>query len=464
MLAPAERIGVAVSGGADSVVLLHILHCLRSRFASDLLVLHVNHNLRGAESAADELFVRTLAQELGFPIVVEQASPAVPNSERQTRDIRRAFFQCAIQEHSLHRIALGHTRSDQAETVLFRLLRGTGLTGLAGMRPISPSGLIRPLLVCGRDEVRAWAIAEGIPWRDDSSNLDTAFTRNRLRLQTLPALAGSYNPNLERVLAQTADLAQTEEDYWNSQTRSLYAQIVKRTPFGLTFEVGQIADLHLALRRRLIRHAIGELRGDLHGIECEHVESIVRLCESEQGHGRVIVPGVDALRSFSRLLLAHAGFRASQKRDYRIDLTLGNDYQLPFHTGILSVNWLKSADPQRFCANFKKEHEKTVEVCDWDGDLLAPTGTPSLWVRNWRPGDCFQRVGHQTGEKIKTLFQEDKILLWERKHWPVVLAGEEIVWVRQFGGSAKVNVSVGSRNVIRLVYRAALSPDSSYDL
>jgi tRNA(Ile)-lysidine synthase len=163
-------------------------------------------------------------------------------------------------------------------------------------------------------------------------------------------------------------------------------------------------------------------------------------------------------------LLAHAGLRGSEQRDYRLDLALGNECQLPFHTGTLSVNWLKSDNPQRFCANFKEEHEENVEVCDWDGDLLAPAGTPSLWVRNWQPGDGFQPVGHQSGQKIKTLFQEDKVLLWERKHWPVVLAGEEIVWVRQFGGSARVNASVGSRNVIRLVYRAALSPDSSYDL
>ena len=104
-----------------------------------------------------------------------------------------------------------------------------------------------------------------------------------------------------------------------------------------------------------------------------------------------------------------------------------------------------------------------MEVFDWDGDLLARAGTLDLCARNWRPGDGFERVGHH-GEKIKALFQSDKVLLWERKHWPVVLAGEEIVWVRQFGGSARVSASRGSRNVIRLIYRATLSPGSSYDL
>jgi tRNA(Ile)-lysidine synthase len=454
MLASAKRIGVAVSGGADSVVVLHILHRLRSRFAYELLVLHVNHHLRGAESDADESFVRGLAQELGLPCTVEQATAPGHNSEQQTREIRRAYFRRAFKDHSLQRIALGHTRSDQAETVLFRLLRGTGLSGIAGMRPVSTDGLMRPLLLFSREELRAWASSEGVAWRDDSSNLDVAFTRNRLRLDTLPALAKTYNPNLERILAQSAELAQTEEDYWNEQVCSLYPQIEAVTRFGLVFEVGTLAASHFALRRRILRHAIQQIRGDLRGIEYEHVESVTRLCENEQGHDRVIIPGVDALRSYNRLLLAREGFRDGQQRDYRIDLEVGGEYQLPFRTGLLSLHWLKSDDPECFCVNFKEEQDETIEVCDWDGDILAGTSKqPSLCVRNWRPGDHFQRLGHQSGEKIKTLFQIEKVLLWERKHWPVVLAGEEIVWVRQFGGSARVSASTASRKVIRLIYR-----------
>jgi tRNA(Ile)-lysidine synthase len=201
------------------------------------------------------------------------------------------------------------------------------------------------------------------------------------------------------------------------------------------------------------------LRGDLRGIEREHIESINALCESEQGHDRVIVPGIDALRSFDRLLLSPAGLRASQERDYQITLTLDQDLELPFQSGLLRVSRLKSAEPGNFCANFKKDEEEIVEVCDWDGDLLFPSGTlSSLCVRNWRPGDSFLRVGRHSVEKIKTLFQSDKVLLWERKHWPVVLAGGEIVWARQFGGAAKVSASGRSREIVRLIYRPAIQP------
>ena len=454
MLAPAQRIGVAVSGGADSVVLLYNLYRLRSEFASELRVLHVNHHLRGVESDEDESFVRMLALELGLPLTVEHAPAPTANIEQQTRDQRRAFFQSAMQEHHLHRVALGHTRSDQAETVLFRLLRGAGLTGLAGMRPVTPDNLIRPLLTCSRSEIRQWAAEEAIRWREDASNLDTGFTRNRLRLETLPALAGAYNPNLESLLAQSADLARCEEEYWEGHIESLYRQLFRQTPLGLQVAAREFTSLHLALRRRIIRRTIKELRTDLQGIEYEHVEAVVRLCDSEEGHDRVIIPGADALRSFGYLLLSPNGLRRAQERDYQISLEPGREYELPFQTGFLALHWLKSDDPSRICANFKEEQGQNVEICDWDGDLLGPAGTlPSLYVRNWRPGDCFQRTGRHSVDKIKTLFQSGKVLLWERKHWPVVVAGDKIIWTRRFGGAATVTAAAGSRNIIRLTYR-----------
>ena len=172
----------------------------------------------------------------------------------------------------------------------------------------------------------------------------------------------------------------------------------------------------------------------------------MEICQSEEGHDRVIIPGVDALRSFGELLLSQAGQRASEARDYDITLVLGKAQELPFHGGFLTVNWLKSENQSDICVNFKKEQQHNVEICDWDGDLLAPNGAlPSLYVRNWRPGDVLQRDGHKSAEKIKTLFQSGKVLLWERKHWPVVLAGENIVWTRQFGASAGVGAAKSSR-------------------
>ncbi len=463
MLSAGDAAGVAVSGGADSVVLLHILKRLAPRFELRLIVLHVNHLLRGAESEADEQFVRELARSLGLESVIERAeAPTEGNLEQAVRDVRRRFFQECIEKRALKRVALGHTRSDQAETVLFRLLRGSGLSGLAGMRWVTGEGLIRPLLSTSREEVRQWAAAERIAWREDSSNADPGFARNRLRNEAIPALARDFNPNLEGVLAGAAEVAQAEEEYWDQQIEPLYRQITERNSageeLGSFLQIQGLNALHLAVRRRLIRRAIAGLRGHLRGIDKEHVDAILAICSSSHGHDRVIVPGVDALRSFDTLLLARPGTLNSE-RHYRIPLNFGAECRLPFGGGIICVNSIK---PQtHLCANFKEDQEFPAEVADLNAQTISTSGEPHpLVVRNWEPGDELCRPGHRGAEKIKSLFQEHKVVLWERRRWPVVVLGDEIVWVRRFGVSAKFAASGETADTIRLVYRSVGARES----
>ncbi|MBV9766778.1 MAG: tRNA lysidine(34) synthetase TilS [Acidobacteriaceae bacterium] len=452
MLSAGDRVGMAVSGGADSVVLLHILQRLSHRFQVNLVGLHVNHHLRGAESDADEEFVRTLGKSLGIEVFTENAELGEGNLEQMARQARRKFFQVSMEQHGLSSVALGHTRSDQAETVLFRFLRGSGLAGLAGMRMVTGDRLIRPLLTTSREEVRNWAAAEGIMWREDSTNSDLNFGRNRLRHQTIPWLAREFNPNLEAVLAGTAELAQSEEDYWFQEIEPRYREITKRTHLGSILHVPFLAALPTAVQRRVLRRALLDVRGDLRSIDREHIEAILSLCPGTHGHARVIVPGIDALRSFDELLLTKPGELNSEKRHYCLEVPVGGECQLPFRAGSLNLNWVKRED--EFCANFKEEQEFRVEVAYLDADALTgPTSRPSLQVRNWEPGDELQRQGHRQPQKIKSLFQEQRVVLWERRHWPVAVAGEEVVWVRQFGSAAKFSGSHESHRSVRLIYR-----------
>jgi len=451
MLSARDRVGVAVSGGADSVVLLHILHSLAAQFAAELSVLHVNHHLRGAESDEDERFVRALAGSLGLECLVEQAPVHEGNLEQAARDARRAFFFSLMQqEHRVDRVALGHTSSDQAETVLFRLLRGSGLAGLKGMSAKEPAGLIRPLLETGRSEVREWARAQGLVWREDSSNSDIRFARNRLRNELMPALAAHFNSNLEQTLAGTASLAQAEEEYWQEAVEPIYREIAKRTFPGLELDVNSLNLLHLAVRRRVLRRALSELRGDLRSLDLNHIEAVLALCRSVEGHDRVVIPRTDALRSFDRLLLAIPETVNSGPRHYRVELQEDGRYQLPFRAGSLYVSRMNGRPS--ICANFKEEKEIPLEIAYLDGDALARHG--SLYVRNWEPGDELLRSGHRSAKKVKSLFQEYRVLLWERRHWPVVAAGDRIAWVRAFGPAAEFEVLDKSRNVVCLVYHA----------
>lgn len=454
MLSAGDRAGVAVSGGADSVALLHILQRLSGTLQVKLFALHLNHRLRGAESDADEEFVRALAGTLGIEIRVGQAEIASGNLEQAAREARREFFRRCMDQHSLKGVALGHTRSDQAETVLFRFLRGSGLAGLAGMRMVTDDGLIRPLLTSSRDEVRNWASAEGIAWREDSSNAELGFARNRLRHQTIPALAQEFNANLEGVLAGTAELARAEEDYWFQHIEPLYREITKRTHLGSILHVPSLVASHAAVQRRILRRALIDVRGDLRSIDLRHVDGILSLCTSAHGHDRLIVPGVDALRSFEKLLLTRPGELNSRERHYCLELGFGEECKLPFEAGSICVN--RANQECGFCANFKEEQEFATEVADLDADALTGPGPPrSLYVRNWEPGDELQRPGHCGAEKIKSLFQEQRVVLWERRHWPVVVFGEEIVWARRFGSAAKFSRSRESGQSVRLIYRAS---------
>ncbi len=427
MLARGDRVGVAVSGGADSVVLLHLLHSLVPRLEIELTVLHVNHKWRGA-------------------IVCHISGPIeFGNKEEGARLVRQRFYQQCRADQGLRRIALGHNKSDQAETVLFRFLRGAGLAGLAGMAPVSASGLIRPLLAVSREQIRAYASANGLSWREDASNLNQGLRRNRLRLTTLPKLTRSFNQNLESVLAGSAEVAATEESYWRPRIDRLFRSLSTGTSYGLTLSVSRLARLHPARQRRLLRRAIEEVRGNLRSIDLLHVEAIREICHSEHGHDRVIVPGLDAFRSFSTLLLAQPE-RLQQDRDYQVEVTPELPADLPFNSGRLTIKW-NNPEGQN-CVTVNEESGANA-MLDGEATHQALAGVP-FQVRNWQPGDRFQPLGSVSPVKLKTLFQEFRILLWERRHWPVMVAGREIVWVRRFGVASQFAATVESRSTLQI--------------
>ncbi len=438
-----------MSGGADSVALLHLMHRLAAEFGTELAVLHMNHHLRGQESENDERFVRLLAESMGLEFIAGESFIGQSNLEAEARLERRQFFERCRESHAFTRIALGHTRSDQAETVLHRFLRGSGTRGLAAMRFVAADGFIRPLLSSSREEVRAWAAQEGLRWREDSSNTDLRFVRNRLRLQTIPALSRDYNENLEAVLANTADLAQAEEDFWSAEIDRIYRIFVKRTRLGSIFQLADLRSLHLAVQRRLIRQALNDIRPDLlRGIDSEHVDAILALCASTEGHDRVVVPGADALRSFDSLLLSQAGRLAAEPRGYQIAISVGEWYEIPFGAGHICINRVKPE--HAICDKFKKDQEFGIERASLSGH--AVNGCPLL-VRNWEPGDELHRSGHQSAEKIKKLFQEHRVRLWERRHWPLLQCRGEIAWVRSFGVAEKFCVTRDEPEEMEVLYK-----------
>lgn len=445
MFQPDHRVGVAVSGGADSVCLLHVLQDLAPRWNLRLTVLHLDHQFRGDESRQDAAFVRDLAAAMHLPFELRQADVAAlcgasgDNFEQTARTARLEFFRAQMQNGKVDRIATGHTRSDQAETVLFRFLRGAATAGLAGIRPVTSDGLVRPLLEIDRSEVERYLRERGLSWRTDSTNASTVYDRNRIRQHLLPQLTQEWNPALAETLARTADWAQAEERYWEAELDRIGPSHLSFHPPAVLLRVDALAALPPAVGRRLLRRAIELAKGDLRGIGFEHLAGVLELAASPEGHGRLQIPGLDVFRSFEWLRIAPPALDNLENRNYRLALHVPGAVRLPGQKMVVHTELFENTTVTESSDGV---YNGCVDCLDWN------RLSGSLEVRNWRPGDRYQPVGHSAAEKIKVLFQEARVPLWERRHWPVVTIGDEILWARRFGPAAGFAANSVSRPVL----------------
>lgn len=482
MLTAGQKVGVAVSGGADSVCLLHILLELAPRRDLRLAVLHLNHRLRGGESQRDAEFVGRLAAQLGLPFHLREAdlanwnrvtagvpaasqatspgnleniaparapdnlarSTSTGNLEQAARHARLAFFREMTGSRAVDRVAVGHTRSDQAETVLFRFLRGSGTAGLAGVRPVTDEGIVRPLLEVGRDEVEQFLRERGIPWREDSTNASPQFARNRIRHGLLPQLASQWNPRIRDTLADTADWAQAEEAWWAAEIDRLAAGHLVERDGAILVGVDWLADVPLAARRRLVRRAIERAKGDTRGLTFHHVAAVLAMAAASRGSGRLQVPGLDIRRSFQWLRFSRRGTDAEKHgapAHYRVPAAVPGTVRVPGTEIAICLELIEKSETSEASDSV---YNSEMGCLDW----RSLSG--SLELRNWQPGDQYQPVGSTAKEKIKTLFQRARIPLWERGQWPILIDGVSIVWVRRFGAASGFVARAGTRVILRV--------------
>src|SRR5579864_2789111 len=323
MVRPGDRVGLGVSGGADSVAMLRIFAELRTHLGIAILVLHFNHQLRGTEADEDERFVKTLAEEFHLEFESGRADVAGEarlhgwNVEDAARRLRYQFFASAAEARGLNRVAVAHTANDQAETVLSHLLRGTGLTGLAGIYPAAGM-IVRPLLELGREEVREYLSEMGQSWREDATNQDTSRTRARIRHELIPLLQQDFDRATVTRLARLAMHAREEEAFWRALEDERFRALATREfsdAVSLSIE-DLLAPLRVlasdeansapavtlgpaaALARRLVRRIYAELKGSREQLTSQHVDSVIDLAAKSQSGARIDLPGINVERIF----------------------------------------------------------------------------------------------------------------------------------------------------------------------
>jgi len=439
---PGERVGVAVSGGGDSILLLEFMKHLARETGLILAVVHFNHHLRGAESDADELFVRELAESLGLEFIRGEADVARVarekrrNLEATARELRYRFFFLLINRGRLDKVATAHTANDQAETVLLRLLRGTGTRGLGGIYPVLNGKVVRPFLNLTRAEVEAELATRKLEYRVDSTNRDTRLQRNKVRMELLPLLQREFNPEVVRLLKGIADRARDDEEFLEQQGRERALAWRVREGQEEKIPVRPLAEFPPAIARRVLRQMILAARGSLRGITHTHLEALRRLAGEAQSGRSLTLPGdLMARKEFAWLVI---GPRSPAQRDSGFSYAV----EVPGKVSVARLGLtfrFKIVGPEDYRRAYNASGVAGLDPLKLSGRLI---------LRSWGAGDRFQPPGSRKPLKLKELFRLRKIPRGQRKFWPVLESGKEIIWVRGFPVANSVATTAGSREVI----------------
>ncbi|NTV48399.1 MAG: tRNA lysidine(34) synthetase TilS [Geobacteraceae bacterium] len=432
-----DTLVVAVSGGADSSALLDLLINLPC-YNLHLIVAHLNHCLRGDESDADENFCRDLASRYSLRFeerridINSLASDLHLNIEDAGRRARIEFFNEISRKYGAAAVVLAHHADDQAETVLMRLLRGSGMTGLSGMAYRNARGYVRPLLDITRVEIEQYLNERSLEWREDASNSDTIYLRNRIRHHLLPLLE-DYNPAIRSCLATTASIISGDGVLLEELTERSFLESCRMGEGRAVFSLCKFLTLNTALQRRVLRHAFKQLTGTLEGVSARHLEAIFDLTDSDRPNSRLSLPqGIVVVREYDTLMLIRTG-EVVLDTDYELLITEPGCYHLPSGGSVVV--------------------DLTSEVSFATGSQIACfdiTKTPFPWfVRTFRPGDRITPFGMSGRKKVKEIFIDRKIPISERRHIPLVFCGDDLIWIAGVCCSELTRVCEGVDNAVK---------------
>ncbi len=443
MLVCGDRVIVAVSGGADSVCLLDILYQLRGRFGVDLVVAHFDHGLRPGEDKSETEFVVSLARNLDLPFKTGRAGALLyketSSLEERAREARYQFLEEVRANIGAKKIALGHNLMDQAETVLMRLLRGSGPSGLAGIPPARNEKVIRPLIELGREEIEGYLEERGLRYISDPSNLDTRFFRNKIRLELLPHLK-KYQPRIVEILGKTAKIMRTDEAWLEEEAEGWIDRVGKREANGkVSIPLSPFASLPEALKGRVIRQALKAAGGSLRRVGFGHVEAVKGLAAGERSQARIGLPnGVTARRVYDRLVFSRRPARPT--KDYCYLLGRPGEFYLESLGCTVTLN------------EMERGILSDMGVSPWTAFLDAGPITYPLMIRNFRPGDRFLPLGMTGHRKLKDFFIDLKVSSEVRGRIPILTCRETVVWVCGLRIDDHFKVTTETRRILKVSF------------
>ena len=455
MLAAGARVLIGVSGGSDSVALLHLLGSVCREKGCQIGIAHVNHGLRGNAADRDAAFVEALAKSRGVPYYVKcidlfAIRKATGGSlEEAGRDARYAFFDETANRHGYERIAVGHHADDDAELILMNLLRGSGPTGMAGIAPVR-GRIVRPLIHCRREELRLFLEAEKITFVHDKTNDNTRFQRNHVRHRLIPALE-HYNPRVVETLHRLGRIAGAEDRWIEALIAPVFDAAANYCSEGrLVLDIAKITAQPLAVRRRIARKAVYAVKGNLRRIGFGHIDAVLSLMDKADPSGRLDLPDrirvtrrggsliVKAADQSLRALSPVDDRSASRAFEYGVDETraAAGVVDIPESGARIFLTRIPVEDMDGFPSG-------ESAVFDWDR-LEFP-----LYIRSVRPGDRFMPLGMARTQKLKNFFINNKVPADQRKRIPLVTSRDKVIWIAGMRMDERFKVTRQTKTVLR---------------
>ncbi len=455
MIAFGDAVLTAVSGGPDSIALAHVLHSLADDYGIKLAVAHLNHKLRDEESDRDAEFVAEFSRNLCLPLYLETIDVrslqlmSRTSLEETAREARYSFFASLVEEHRFTKIAIGHQKNDNSEQVLLNLLRGSGPSGLSGIRPIRNDHIIRPLIRLQRSDILGYIEEKELSYVTDSSNSDLSIRRNRIRHQLIPELEKNYNPGIMTVLNRLGNIMQAEDRWIDSLIQADFENCVQiEKPHIASLDLKCADDMDLAAKRRLIRKAIYTVKGDLRRITLKHVDAVLHLAETGSAEGRLNLPDKIHVTKRGAILRinrtsasrwsARVGKYDSAARAYLYTVDVPGILRVEEAGAIIKLTEIRVADVPDY-----SEIGRNLAFLDMD-ELEFP-----LFVRNMRAGDRFSPLGVNGTQKIKKFFTDHKIYGQRRRMCPLLVCRNKIIWIAGHRIDNSVKIVTKTRRVLK---------------